>query len=158
MTNVSASPVEAVSSRCRLRSRLSPPCSPQARHWCWSSADCAGVIEAVDGYPYFLQLWGAELWDATVPGGGRILTLSALNAIRDRIVGRLDRDFFEGRFAVLRPSEQDLLLAAANCAYPPLRVSELRDHTDKRVGYVNVLMGRLTEAGIVYSIGKGLYR
>lgn len=118
----------------------------------------AEVVATVDGYPYFLQLWGAELWDATVPGGGRVLTLTALNAIRDRIVGRLDRDFFEGRFAVLRPSEQDLLLAAAICAYPPLRVSELRDHTDKRGGYVNVLMGRLTEAGIVYGIGKGLYR
>ena len=37
-------------------------------------------------------------------------------------------------------------------------MSELRDHTDKRGGYVNVLMGRLTEAGIVYAIGKGLYR
>lgn len=118
----------------------------------------ADVVASVDGYPYFLQLWGAELWDATVPGGGRTLTLDILAAIRDRIINRLDRDFFEGRFTVLRPSEQDLLLASANCTYPPLRVAELRDHTDKRPGYVNVLIGRLTEAGVLYTTGKGLYR
>lgn len=115
------------------------------------------VVASVDGYPYFLQLWGAELWDAIVPGGGRTLTLGVLAAIRERIIRRLDRDFFEGRFAVLRPSEQDLLLASASCPYPPLRVADLREHTDKRPGYVNVLIGRLTEAGVLYTTGKGLY-
>lgn len=118
----------------------------------------AQVVDTVEGYPYFLQLWGAELWDATVPGGGTTITRGVLDAIAGRITHRLDRDFFDGRFQVLRPSEQDLLLAAAGCPYPPLRVADLRRRTDKRPGYVNVLIGRLVEAGILYSTTKGTYR
>ena len=115
------------------------------------------VIDTVEGYPYFLQLWGAELWDATVPGGGATITDNVLDAITERITLRLDRDFFEGRFQVLRPSEQDLLLAAGGCPYPPLRVADLRQRTDKRASYVNVLVGRLVDAGILYSTTKGTY-
>jgi hypothetical protein len=117
----------------------------------------ARVIDTVEGYPYFLQLWGAELWDATVPGGGALITTSVLDAIAERITMRLDRDFFDGRFQVLRPSEQDLLLAAASCPYPPLRVADLRRRTDKRANYVNVLIGRLVDAGILYFTAKGTY-
>ena len=116
------------------------------------------VIAEVDGYPYFLQLWGAELWEAATDSNRTEIDLPLLDAIRPQILDRLDRDFYQGRLASLTPAEQDLLLASAHCTYPPLKVADLRDHTTKNDRYVNVLMGRLTEQGIVYRVAKGQYR
>lgn len=116
------------------------------------------VIAEVDGYPYFLQLWGAELWEAATDSNRTEIDLPLLDAIRPQILDRLDRDFYQGRLASLTPAEQDLLLASAHCTYPPLKVADLRDHTTKNDRYVNVLMGRLTEQGIVSRVAKGQYR
>ncbi|MEJ7774892.1 MAG: AAA family ATPase [Nocardioidaceae bacterium] len=116
------------------------------------------VISEVDGYPYFIQLWGAELWDAANDAGRSRMDRSLLDDMRGHILERLDRDFHEGRVASLTPAEQDLLLASAGCSYPPLKVADLRRHTNKDDPYVNVLMGRLVEAGVVYRVAKGQYR
>jgi hypothetical protein len=116
------------------------------------------VVDEVDGCPYFIQLWGAELWDAASESQQRRFTAELLATARPHILQRLDRDFYEGRLATLTAAEQDLLLASGRAGYPPLRVAELRGHTTKDDRYVNVLMGRLTEAGVVYREAKGVYR
>jgi hypothetical protein len=50
-----------------------------------------------------------------------------------------------------------VLLASASCPYPPLRASDLGKVSDKTPGNVNVLLGRLVEAGVLYRIRKGEY-
>ena len=50
-----------------------------------------------------------------------------------------------------------MLLASASCPYPPLRASDLNRASDKAPGNVNVLLGRLVEAGVLYRIRKGEY-
>ncbi len=116
------------------------------------------VISEVDGYPYFIQLWGAELWEAAKDLGALEFTPRLLEDTRPRIYRRLDRDFYEGRLSTLTAAEQDILLASRACEYPPLIVSELRAQTSKSEKYVNVLMGRLAEAGVIYREAKGTYR
>lgn len=115
------------------------------------------VVEEVEGYPYFLQLWGSELWDAADLAGVDRLTVDLLEEVRSDIYQRLDRDFYEPRVATLTPAEQDVLLASAACPYPPLRAADLGEASDKTPGNVNVLLGRLVEAGGLYRIRKGEY-
>lgn len=115
------------------------------------------VVEEVEGYPYFLQLWGSELWDAADLAGVERLTVELLDATRPDIYGRLDRDFYEPRMSTLTPAEQDLLAASASCLYPPLRSADLNRASRKTPGNVNVLLGRLVEAGALYRIRKGEY-
>jgi hypothetical protein len=115
------------------------------------------VVEEVEGYPYFLQLWGSELWDATEFSGVNRITAGLLDAIRPDIYSRLDRDFYDPRVATLTPAEQDLLLASASCHYPPLRSSDLVRVSSKTAGNINVLLGRLVEAGALYRVHKGEY-
>jgi hypothetical protein len=115
------------------------------------------VVAEVEGYPYFLQLWGSELWDAADLTGVDRLTPKLLDATRPDIYGRLDRDFYEPRMATLTPAEQDLLLASAQCPYPPLRSSDLSSTSAKTTGNVNVLLGRLVDAGALYRTRKGEY-
>jgi hypothetical protein len=115
------------------------------------------VVAEVEGYPYFLQLWGSELWDAAELVGVDRLTPNLLDAARPDIYGRLDRDFYDPRLATLTPAEQELVLASARCPYPPLRASELSGASTKTPGNVNVLLGRLVDQGALYRIRKGEY-
>lgn len=115
------------------------------------------VLDEVEGYPFFIQLWGAELWEAAVDAGLDHFTTDMLDAIEDLIYERLDEEFYAGRVETLTPAEQDLLLLSARCAYPPLRTSDIRALSAKSDGNINVLMGRLTEQGVLYRIQKGQY-
>ncbi len=115
------------------------------------------VLEAVEGYPYFLQLWGAELWDAADAADVQHLSYDLLDAICDDIYRRLDLDFYEPRIASLTPAEADLLVASGECPYPPLLVSDLNARSEKSPANVNVLLGRLVEAGVLYRPRKGQY-
>lgn len=115
------------------------------------------VVEEVEGYPYFLQLFGSELWDAADLAGVDRITTELLEATRPDIYARLDRDFYDPRVATLTPAEQDLLTASAACPYPPLRAADLNQASAKTPGNVNVLLGRLVDAGALYRIRKGEY-
>jgi DNA-binding transcriptional ArsR family regulator len=115
------------------------------------------IIEEVEGYPYFIQLWGAELWDAAVDAEIVQLSNPLLDAARPYIYQRLDLDFYDPRVQTLTPAEQDVLLATADCDYPPLVVADLNEAISKSPGNVNVLLGRLVESGVLYRIRKGQY-
>jgi hypothetical protein len=116
------------------------------------------VVEEVEGYPYFVQLWGAELWDAAQEADSETMTIPLLKATQQTIYHRLDHDFYEPRVATLTPAEQDLLLSTAHSdSYPPLLVAEINEMSQKTPGNINVLLGRLVESGVLYRIRKGQY-
>ncbi|HEV3035960.1 MAG TPA: ATP-binding protein [Solirubrobacteraceae bacterium] len=115
------------------------------------------VVEEVEGYPYFLQLWGAELWDAVDVTGVDRFSEQLLDAVRPEIYRRLDLDFYDPRIATLTAAEQDVLLASADCDYPPLVVADLNAVISKTPGNINVLLGRLVDSGVLYRIRKGQY-
>ncbi|MGC1852877.1 MAG: ATP-binding protein [Solirubrobacterales bacterium] len=115
------------------------------------------VIGEVEGYPYFIQLWGAELWDAAEIGDVDRLTTDLLETVRPDIYRRLDLDFYNPRVETLTPAEQDVLLGTAFADYPPLVVSKLNDAINKTPANVNVLLGRLVDNGVLYRLRKGEY-
>ncbi|MCA1706463.1 MAG: ATP-binding protein, partial [Actinobacteria bacterium] len=115
------------------------------------------IIDAVDGYPYFIQLWGAELYEAGRTAGLSHLSSPLLEETRPAIQRRIDFDFYEPRLAILTDAELDLILAGSGCPYPPLRVADLVTETSKSPGNVNVLLGRLVQQGLLYRIKKGQY-
>lgn len=121
----------------------------------------AGLVESVlacvEGYPYFIQLWGAELWDAAEVAAVDHFTPDLLDGIEPDIYRRVDADFYEPRVQTLTPAEQDILFAAATCPYPPLLISHLNRASQKTPGNVNVLVGRLVESGVLYRLRKGQY-
>ena len=115
------------------------------------------VLDEVEGYPFFIQLWGAELWEAAQDAAIEVLSVALLDAIEPDIYRRLDDEFYAGRVETLTPSEQDLLLATAGCSYPPLKTADIRRRSAKSEGNINVLMGRLAEQGVLYRVQKGQY-
>lgn len=115
------------------------------------------VVDEVEGYPFFIQLWGAELWDAAEITETKRLTRKLLDVTRQDIYRRLDLDFYDPRVSTLTPAEQDLLISTASCEYPPISVADLQEASDKSAKNVNVLLGRLVENGVLYRIRKGQY-
>lgn len=115
------------------------------------------VIREVEGYPYFIQLWGAEIWDAGRAANTQVLTPELLDVVEPDIYRRLDNDFYDTRVESLTPAEQDLLMATVRCPYPPLKTADIRSHSPKTDANVNVLMGRLAEQGVVFRLQKGVY-
>jgi hypothetical protein len=115
------------------------------------------IVDEVEGYPYFLQLWGAELWDAADIVDVETFSAALLNETRSEIFRRLDLDFYDPRVSTLTPAEQDVLLASADCPYPPLVVGDLNEAVSKRPGNINVLLGRLVDSGVLYRVRKGQY-
>ncbi|MHB1235280.1 MAG: ATP-binding protein [Microbacteriaceae bacterium] len=115
------------------------------------------VLKDVQGYPYFIQLWGAELWDEADAGDVDELTADLLESIKDSIYHRLDEDFYDTRVESLTPAEQDILLLTADCDYPPLKTADIHQVSNRSEGNANVLMGRLAEQGVVFRIQKGQY-
>ena len=118
---------------------------------------CRPSLTKLRGYPYFIQLWGAELWDAAIDAGTVRLSNTLLDAARPYIYQRLDLDFYDPRVQTLTPAEQDVLLATADCDYPPLVVADLNEAISKTPANINVLLGRLVENGVLYRIRKGQY-
>ena len=117
----------------------------------------ARVLEEVEGYPFFIQLWGAELWEAAMDAKIDTFTVEMLDLIEEQIYVRLDEEFYAGRIETLTPSEQDVLMLSASCPYPPLKTADIRARSEKSDGNINVLMGRLTDQGVLYRIQKGQY-
>jgi hypothetical protein len=116
------------------------------------------IIDEVEGYPFFIQLWGAELWEAAREAGTSTFTTDLLDGVEPDIYDRLDHEFYAGRVDTLTPSEQDVLLATADCPYPPLKTADIRARSTKSDGNINVLMGRLADQGVIYREQKGQYR
>ncbi|WP_461479849.1 AAA family ATPase [Mycobacterium sp. HUMS_1102779] len=117
----------------------------------------AAVLDEVEGYPYFIQLWGKELWEIARASGTTELSVPLLLEAREEIYRRLDLDFYEPRIASLTPAEQDLLVDSGKCSYPPLIVAELNSRSSKSSGNVNVLLGRLVAENVIYRERKGQY-
>jgi hypothetical protein len=111
----------------------------------------------VEGYPYFIQIWGAEMWEAASAAGVDRFDIALLDSIEDDIYRRLDIDFYDGRVEALTPAEQDVILATARCPYPPLKTADIHRTVEKSVGNINVLMGRLAEQGVIFRTSKGVY-
>ncbi|WP_434616267.1 hypothetical protein [Arthrobacter sp. A5] len=114
-------------------------------------------MDDVEGYPYFVQLWGAELWEEAEDITTDSMTASLLVGLRETIFRRLDHDFYSPTIDSLTPAEQHLLQLTGDCEYPPLRTADIHRVTSRKQGNVNVLMGRLADQGVVYRLQKGTY-
>jgi len=105
--------------------------------------------------PFFLQLWGAELWEAAQDS----------HRVRPRPARcRRGRDLPTPRRRLLRPARRCAhpcragpAHGHATCPYPPLASTDIRRRSGKSDANVNVLMGRLSDQGVVYRLHRGQY-
>jgi hypothetical protein len=83
------------------------------------------VMDAVHGYPHFIQVYGAVLFSAPRKARLRSMGVRLLRATQPDIEDRITRDIYRFRMAQLKPEERDLLIIAARSGLPPFAIADL---------------------------------
>jgi hypothetical protein len=80
------------------------------------------VLRLSAGYPYFLQEYGRELWNAAEPSH---ITMADVEEVRDLVRDQLARTFYGTRFELASDAEQRYLAAMASLGEGPYASAEV---------------------------------
>ena len=88
----------------------------------FASDAAAEVVHLSAGYPYFLQEYGRELWNAveTTP-----IAMADVDEIRDLVGEQMARTFYGTRFELASDAEQRYLAAMASLGAPPYSTADV---------------------------------
>jgi len=104
------------------------------------------------GYPYYLQEWGYEAWNAAMKSP---IDVDVVDQASAETVLRLDESFFRVRFDRLTPRERDYLRALAELGNEPQRsgaIAKMLGLTSEEAG---PLRDGLIKKGMLYSPQHG---
>ena len=114
------------------------------------------------GYPYFIQFWCRELYDYLT--GASPTTAEQAKDIIERISGKLDMDFFDGRWMQLTDRQRDLLTIVAHLEnsgeeFTVREIVEQSQSTEQAFSNsrVNQLLVKLFDKGMVFKNRHGKY-
>jgi len=110
------------------------------------------IVENTSGYPYFIQEWGKQVWDAaeTPP-----ITRVDVEKATDLVTASLDESFFRVRFDRLTPTEKKYLRAMAQLGPGPFKSGEIAAAAGKRVSEVGTIREQLINKGMIWSPSHG---
>ena len=110
------------------------------------------VFRLTKGYPYFLQEWGYQAWNATENSP---ITRKAVKAATEKVIPRLDQNFFRVRFDRLTPSEKNFLRAMAKLGPGAHRTGDIADTLGVKVSSLGPVRAKLIKKGMIYSPAHG---
>lgn len=110
------------------------------------------IVEKTQGYPYFLQEWGYQVWNLAriSPVNESVVKDATIAAIK-----KLDGSFFRVRFDRLTPREKDYLRALADLGPGAHRSGDVADRLGVKVQTIAPLRSGLIRKGMVYSPAHG---
>lgn len=110
------------------------------------------IVENTEGYPYFLQEWGKQVWD--IADGSPIDESDVENAT-DVAIAALDESFFRVRFDQLTPLEKKYLRAMAELGAGPHRSGDIAEAMGRGVQSLAPTRNNLINKGMVWSPSHG---
>jgi hypothetical protein len=111
------------------------------------------IYEQSRGYPYFLQEWGYNAWNACKTN--RISRADAQAATATSI-RKLDESFFRVRFDRLTPGERDYMRALAELGADPQKSSDVASQLGRKATSVAPVRDSLIKKGMLYAPEHGL--
>ncbi len=114
-------PVIGSLSRDQARDALQLPAADEGVRWSAGALD--RVVEASHGYPYFLQEFGKQAWDAA--GGPGVITLDDVERSIPVATAELDDGFFRVRTGRTSNPERAYLRAMAELGPGPVRTADV---------------------------------
>jgi len=110
------------------------------------------IARLTQGYPYFLQEWGYELWNHA---NCSPITLTDVKIATPGIMKKLDENFFLVRFDRLTPSEKRYLRAMAELGPGPHRSGEISRLLSSKVQSCAPVRNSLIQKGMIFSPSHG---
>lgn len=110
------------------------------------------IVSKTQGYPYFLQVWGYQVWNAATrsPISSSDVTLATKAAIED-----LDRGFFRVRLNRLTPREKEYLQTMASLGAGPHASGAIAAAMGEKVSAVAPFRESLIKKGMIFSRRHG---
>jgi hypothetical protein len=110
------------------------------------------ILEKTRGYPYFLQEWGKQVWDAADESP---ITLADVDRASEIAVAALDASFFRVRFDRLTPTEKKYLRAMAELGPGPHRSGDIAAALSREVSSLAPTRSQLIAKGMIWSPTHG---
>ena len=115
--------------------------------------EAATCIHAkTQGYPYFLQEWGYQLWNAIEASP---ILAEAVEAVTPKVLRRLDESFFRVRMERMTNAEKEFVFAMAELPGPTPKVSEIAARLHANMSALGPRRSALIKKGMVYSPSHG---
>lgn len=113
---------------------------------------CLLIYERTEGYPYFIQEWGANSWLMTDESP---IQSKDVERATDTTLQALDDSFFKVRFDRLTPKEQEYLRAMAHLGPGPHRSGDVAGALGMAVTSAGPLRTGLIRKGMIWSPAHG---
>jgi hypothetical protein len=110
------------------------------------------IIQATEGYPYFLQEWGKHCWASADESP---ITTEDVEIASQTAIAALDESFFRVRFDRLTPSEKKYLRGMAQLGQGPHRSGDIAHELNRDVQSVAPTRSKLIAKGMVWSPSHG---
>jgi AAA+ ATPase superfamily predicted ATPase len=110
------------------------------------------IVEQTDGYPFFLQEWGFQVWNIADKSPICKVNVDQANPLALR---RLDDSFFRVRFDRLTPKEREYVCAMATLGKGPCRSSDVADIMGESVQKLGPCRAQIINKGMIYSPSYG---
>lgn len=110
------------------------------------------VLELTEGYPYFIQEWGAHIWNIAPRSP---ISKRDVLAASDGVIKTLDQGFFKVRFDRLTPGEKDYIRAMAELGPGPHRSSDIASKLGRPIEQLAPMRAKIISKGMIYSPHHG---
>ncbi|MGD9967154.1 MAG: AAA family ATPase [Hyphomonadaceae bacterium] len=112
----------------------------------------AKILKETQGYPFFLQEWGYQAWNAA---STKTITTTDVVEANKAAIKRLDRGFFRVRLDRMTPREQEYMRAMAELGAGPHRSGDIAAKLGISVRTAAPLRNTLIDKGMIYSPAHG---
>lgn len=110
------------------------------------------IVTRTKGYPYFLQEWGKQAWDAAEASP---VTLADVEGASTVAIAALDASFFRVRFDRLTPAEKRYCRAMAELGPGPHRSGDIAEQLGRKVTALGPTRNQLISKGMIWSPSHG---
>lgn len=113
------------------------------------------IYEKTTGYPYFLQEWGAQVWNVA---SHQELTLQDALRAESLVMDNLDREFFRVRFDRLTDGEKRFMRAMSELGDDECRSADIAEILGVKPTSLTLTRANLIRKGMIYSMRHGYLR
>ncbi|KJS15386.1 MAG: hypothetical protein VR69_13615 [Peptococcaceae bacterium BRH_c4b] len=110
------------------------------------------IIEITDGYPYFLQEFGRQVWDYR---DNDLINAESVNKAHDSFLSKLDDSFFKVRFDRATGNEKKFMFAMSELGEGPYEINSIASMLAKEQNQIAIDRANLINKGFVYSTRYG---
>lgn len=110
------------------------------------------IVALTRGYPYFLQEWGHQVWNASPQSP---IAIDCIDVAEKEALRRLDEGFFKVQIDRLTPKEKEYVIAMARLGPGPYRSSDVADVLGEKLTTLGPRRAQIIAKGMIYSPAHG---